>query len=131
MSELAESGFFFPLGWHEGNFKQGVNIFRDQNKWCLSDNPIHCLFFYEITLKNGKWSSRFHICYSYEHTPGNVVCVLLQGKLNHTTITLYGTNGLGYKPSTCVLFTVNEVYVSNTEYENGILMGHFYDGRAM
>lgn len=57
--------------------------------------------------------------------------MLLQGKLNHTTITLYSTNGLGYKPSTCVLFTVNEVYVSNTEYENGILTGHFYDGRAM
>lgn len=51
MSELAESGLFFPLGWHEGNFKQGVNIFRDQNKWCLSDSPIPCLFFYETTLK--------------------------------------------------------------------------------
>lgn len=31
MTELGESGFFFPLGWHEENFKQGVNIFRNQN----------------------------------------------------------------------------------------------------
>lgn len=67
--------------------------------------------------KNGKLSLHFHICYSYERIPGNVVCVLPQRKLSDTTVTLYSTNGLGYKPSTCVLFTVNKVYISNTEYE--------------
>jgi len=44
MTELAESGFFFPLGWHEGNFKQGVNISGNKING-ISDNPIHCLFF--------------------------------------------------------------------------------------
>lgn len=58
--------------------------------------------FYEITLKI--MSSHFHICYSYEHIPDNAVCVFLPSKLGQKTITLYSTNGFGYKPTICVYY---------------------------
>lgn len=60
-----------------------------------------------------------------------VMCVFCFRGNNQTAITLYSTNSLSYKTATCVLFTVNEVYRSNAEYEDEILMGHFYDARAI
>lgn len=126
MNELAELGFL-PQNSRRGILNKELT-FSGIKIWSLCQSFAYFLWNH---IKNSKWSSHSHICYSYEHTPGNLVYVLLQRKLDKTAITLYSTNGLTYKPGTCVLFTVNEVYISNTEYENEILMGHLCDSRAI
>lgn len=99
----------------------------------LSDNPILCpffFFFYETMLKKISgvliFTSAIHMNIHLA-----VMCVFSFRGNNQTAITLYSTNSLSYKPATCVLFTVNEVYKSNVEYEDEILMGHFYYARAI
>lgn len=75
--------------------------------------------FYEITLKI--MSSHFHICYSYEHIPDNAVCVFLLSKLGQK-LSLY-TALMGWVINPLYVFTTNEMYISNTELGNKIIMG--------